>query len=320
MTEARVLDELKTLEAKIHAILPPRYVGCFEEVPSGSMGSATLKYDKEGTVAWGEIWTTFCHLALAGGPPHRGSFLGAVATAEVLARPAEQAAVVAEIQRAIGLSANLPTVAETAPGWVGVRCHDEDMAAWLVRAIVAENVIARHEGKLLLVPAAPAFRIEKEIKNVVVCVAKTCHYLLDHVEPEERPRGFGDDLIQPPLPEEIAEAADDYRAAMEELRAGLSGQTEMDVVESKSTGWIGLRCAREEMAIWMMRAVIVENILARREADVLFVPVCVGEKQIGSRELIRQAVAQGARLWELRTADSNEAGEHRAGSDGNRLR
>jgi hypothetical protein len=198
--------ELATLESKINAILPPRYVGCFEEVPAASMGTAGLKYDKQGQVAWGEIWTTFCHLALAGGPPHRGSFLAAVSAAEASAHPADQAAVVAEIKRAIRLSANLVALDTEPPGWVCLRCHDDDMAAWLVRAIVAENVIARHEGEILFVPAGPSFRIEKEIKNVVVCVAKSCHYLLDHVEPEERPRGFTDDLIEPPLPEAIAAA------------------------------------------------------------------------------------------------------------------
>jgi len=290
-------DELVSLEAKINAVLPPRYVGCFENVPSAPMGSAAIKYDREGKVAWGEIWTTFCHLALAGGPPHRGRLLDGVPAEEALAYPTEQAAVVAEIKRSIRLSANLPTAESGPPGWVGIRCHDQDMAAWLVRAIVAENVIARHEENVLYVPAGPHFRIEKEVKNVVVCVAKTCHYLLDHVEPDERPRGLVANLIQPPLPEEIAAASTQYRAAVEELREILLEQVGLETVESESAGWIGLQCSSEEMAIWLQRAVIVEDILARRESPVLYMPVCIGRNQCESHKRIGQTGRKAVGLW-----------------------
>ncbi len=297
--------ELAALESKINAILPPRYVGCFEDIPAASMGSASLKYDKDGRVAWGEIWTTFCHLALAGGPPHRGSFLAAVPAAEAAAHPAEQAAVVAEIKRAIRLSANLQALAtnplETeAPGWVCLRCHDADMAAWLVRAIVTENVIARHEGEILFVPAGPHFRIEKEIKNVVVSVAKTCHYLLDHVEPEKRPRGFTDDLIEPPLPEAIAAAPEQHLSATAILRATVTRQSGIEPTDSKSPGWIGLNCSSEEMAIWLQRAIVVENILARREAETLFVPVSINRVNGEASERVSTAVRHAVRLWQFR--------------------
>jgi sirohydrochlorin cobaltochelatase len=292
-------NELAALEAKINAILPPQYVGCFEDVPAASMGSAGLKYDKSGKVAWGEIWTTFCHLALAGGPPHRGRFLDAVAAEEALAQPEQQAVVVAEIKRAIRLSTSLPTTESAPPGWVGIRCHDEDMAAWLVRAIVAENVIARHDGSLLYVPAGPLFRIEKEIKNVVVCVAKACHYLLDHVEPEERPRGFDGVLIEPPLPEEIAAAPEEYLAALEGFRATLCAQG-LETVESNSPSWIGISCGSEEMAIWLQRAIVVEDVLARREVNVLFVPVCIGGIHGEVPERLHQVVCSAFRKWQLR--------------------
>ena len=45
----------------------------------------------------------------------------AVSAEEAWAHPAEQTAVVAEIKRAIRLSAGLPTIDEDRPGWVGVR-------------------------------------------------------------------------------------------------------------------------------------------------------------------------------------------------------
>ncbi len=63
--------------------------------------------------------------------------------------------------------------------------------------------MARNEDSVLFVPAGPSFRVEKEIKNVVVAVAKTCHYLFDHLEPEQMPVGEAPKLIRPPLPQEI---------------------------------------------------------------------------------------------------------------------
>lgn len=294
-------DALLALEAKINAILPPRYVGCFEDVPASSMGSASLKYDKDGKVAWGSIWTTFCHLALAGGPPHRGRFLDAVPVTEVLAHPVEQAAVVGEIKRAIGLCAEFPTIDEDRPGWIGIRCADTDMAAWMVRAIVAENVIARHEENLLFVPAGPGFRIEKEVKNVVVCVAKSFHYLLDHIDAENRPRGFSQNLIQPPLPEEIAADLPRYQAAAGELRDALIECLGLKAFVSDPPGWVSMECASEEMAIWLQRAIIVENILARREAVTLFVPVPLGDSATEAQATIVRVVGEVLRLWQLRT-------------------
>ena len=40
-----------------------------------------------------------------------------------------------------------------------------------------------------------------------------------------------------------------------------------------NTGWIGVECASVRAAIWMMRALVVSNVLSRREGTTLFVPV-----------------------------------------------
>lgn len=87
---------------------------------------------------------------------------------------------VAEIERGIKLVTGLPLVPSAVAGWVGVRCDDEAMAIWMLRAIVVENVFARREGEVLYLPAGPDFRLEKEIKNVVTVVAKTHHYWSSH--------------------------------------------------------------------------------------------------------------------------------------------
>ncbi len=296
-------EQLRELESKINSILPPRYVGCFEDVSPTSMGSASLKYDSEGRVAWGEIWTTFCHLALAGGPPHRACLLEPVSRADAEAQPAEQRAVVAEIERAIRLTTELKTVQSPIPGWVGVRCYDEDMAAWLVRAIVAENVIARRDRNVLFVPAGPYFRVEKEIKNVVVSLAKTCHYLLDHTAPEQRPAGIARSLVEAALPDEIAAASDKYRAVVAEMEQGIRERTGLGVVHGDVQGWMGIRCTSEEMAVSILRALIVEDILARREGEILYVPVSLSDVPQRGRAKVIAAIGQGCRLWQFKAAE-----------------
>jgi hypothetical protein len=51
----------------------------------------------------------------------------------------------------------------------------------LLRAIVVENVCVRREESVLFLPAGPAFRLDKEIKNVITVVAKTHHYWREHL-------------------------------------------------------------------------------------------------------------------------------------------
>jgi len=293
--------ELERLEARINAILPPRYVGCFEEVSPSSMGSAKMRYDAQGRVAWGEIWTTFCHLALAGGPPHRGRLLEPVKQSELEAAPAEtQHLVVAELERALRLTVDLPLVAERRPGWVGLLCDDGAMAAWLTRAVMAENVFARREGELLFVPVGPSFRIEKEVKNVVVSLAKSCHYLLDHVDDDARPKGDGPTLIAPPLPEEIERHREVYAAAATKLRAAIAGGTPLPTLPDDYPGWLGLDCATEDAAVWMLRAVAVEDVLVRREEGRLYVPVAIDPALPEAIDKTAAAVVQAHRLWLLK--------------------
>lgn len=161
-------------------ILPPRYRGG-QAISSARMGSsAPLIYDAEGRVAWDRVWRGFCHLALAGGPPHRGTLLEPPSREEVLANPDAAARVAAEIARGLSLVTRLPAVTDAAPGWVGLVCPDEEMAVWLLRAIVVENVSVRREGTTLFLPAGPAYRVEKEVKNVITAVAKTHHYWTEH--------------------------------------------------------------------------------------------------------------------------------------------
>ncbi|NDJ60248.1 MAG: cation transporter [Chloroflexi bacterium] len=160
-------------------LLPQRYQ---ISTPSAApMGAAALKYDTDGNAAWNEIWTDFCDLALAGGPPHRGSLLEPVSAEVVASDPEGYARVIAEMERGLKMVTGLPVRRDDMPGWIGVECDSEAMALWLLRAIVVENISVRREGQVLYFPAGPHFRLEKEIKNVVTVVAKTNHYWQEHL-------------------------------------------------------------------------------------------------------------------------------------------
>lgn len=160
-------------------ILPPRYQ-LNTTVSAAPMGAAGLVYDAAGKVAWNEIWQGFCDLALAGGPPHRGTLLEPVSPESVVADAANYAAVLAELKRGITMVTGLPLVESVTLGWVGMVCDSEAMALWLLRAIVVENISVRREGQTLFFPAGPAFRVDKEIKNIITVIAKTNHYWQEH--------------------------------------------------------------------------------------------------------------------------------------------
>jgi sirohydrochlorin cobaltochelatase len=184
---------LAELEARMAAMLPPRYQNAGAVVSAAPMGAAPLQRDSEGAVAWDRVWQGFCELALAGGPPHRGSLLEAPSREEVLAHPSRQAEVLQELARGIRAITQLGVVLDGPPGWIGVVCHSEAMAIWLMRAIVVENVMARREGVVLYLPAGPGFTVDGEIKNVVTAIAKTHHYWIEHIT-GLAPPGFRDSL------------------------------------------------------------------------------------------------------------------------------
>ena len=48
--------------------------------------------------------------------------------------------------------------------------------------------------------------------------------------------------------------------------------TGLEVVQSANPGWIGVECDNEAMALWLLRAIVVENISVRREGTTLYFP------------------------------------------------
>lgn len=154
---------------------------------AAAMSSAPFRWRRDGRPDWGAMWTTFCDLALHGGPPQRGAEQ-ALHAPDATGAPgaAPPPPILAELRRGIlettGLEAELAD-----PGWIAVACESPRMAAWLCAAIIVENVDARVEGARLLLPAGSDFVLEDQVKSVITVLAKTHHYWREHLGQPPRP-------------------------------------------------------------------------------------------------------------------------------------
>lgn len=257
------------------------------------MGSAGLKFDSNSRVAWDKIWTHFCDLALAGGPPHRGSLLEVPTPEEVDAEPAGYQLVCEEIVRGIRMTTGLSAVTGPEPGWITVDCQSREMAAWLLRAVMAENVFVRCHETVIQVPAGPTFRLHKEVKNVVVALAKTCHYWKDHLTLSQRAATvelFEEvALLQPPSRPQVIRDPERYRETADRIGLALRDALGLSAAGNNCDGWIGLQCFDERAAAWFVRSAIAENILARREEHILFLPVAHPDSDLQAQfEIVRR--------------------------------
>jgi len=270
-----------------------------------SMGSAPLKLDADGDVAWDEMWGSFCDLAMAGGPPHKGLLLEPGTAAAIAAARTAYSGVVNEISRGIWMVSRLDAGASADTGWIRVECQDNAMAGWLLRAIVMENVAVRSGGSAIGLPAAPSFRLEKEIKNVITVVAKTTHYWLGHMRRGQQ-RAIGrlfttmeaqTPLVEPAVPGEDVDRSSE-RALSSHLAERVARDTGLQAAPAHYFGWLGLECPSVRVAIWLMRALVVSNVLARREGTTLFVPVNPDTDPDGQR--VASTVAEVHRLAVVR--------------------
>jgi sirohydrochlorin cobaltochelatase len=278
VADPEIRQALEVLDVRLKTLLPEEYRDVYEDVQPISMGTAALKFDIDGQVAWDRMWGSFCDLAMAGGPPHRGTLLEPGTEAEIDAQFGCYDFVGEEVCRGIRLVTNLRTYVAPTPGWVCVTCSGDAMADWLVRAIVMENVAARRRGAVLELPLSPHFRLEKEIKNVITVIAKTCHYWLGHI-PHLQQQAIAElfatmaresPLVEPDLSSADAAGGAD-RAAI--VAALIHRDTGLRASTPRYSGWLGVECPSVRFAVWMMRALVASNVLARREGRVLFVPV-----------------------------------------------
>jgi sirohydrochlorin cobaltochelatase len=278
--DTNVREALEALDHRLKTLLPAEYRDDYEDVQPVSMGSAALKYDADGRVAWDEIWGSFCDLAMAGGPPHKGTLLEPGTEAEIDAQFGRYDEVAEEISRGIRMVAGLRAYVAPTPGWVCVTCLGDGMAGWLVRAIVMENVAARRRGAILELPAAPHFRLEKEIKNVITSFAKTCHYWVGHI-PHDQQHEIAELFVtmageSPFMEPDLSGPLTRGRELAAVITALIHRDTGLRGSSHRYAGWLGVECPSVRFAVWMMRALVATNVLSRREGTTVFVPVNAG--------------------------------------------
>lgn len=290
------MQTLAELESRLKTLLPEQYKKTYEDIKPVSMGSAGLKYDREGRVAWDEIWGSFCHLAMAGGPPHKGTLLEPAPAAEIDEHPDRYRWVTEEICRGIEMTTGLAAFPSDDPGWIQVDCTSFAMTGWLTRAIVMENISARFQGMALFLPAGPFYRVEKETKNVITSIAKTCHYWLGHTSARQH-RAIGSlfatmqeesPLLSPavlpatntgaPYLVETRESRMQTLTAThdtlrEQTARTIQQQTGLSPTSHQYFGWLGLQCPGVHTAVWMMRMLVAANALSRREDTAVFIPI-----------------------------------------------
>jgi hypothetical protein len=257
------------LDVRIRTLLPDLYQDTYQDVQPAPMRSAGLKYAPDGRVAWDQMWGSFCDLAMAGGPPHKGQLLGPGREADIDADFDRYDEAAEEICRGIRLVTGLRAYVSPDPGWVRIACPGDAMADWLLRAITMENVAARRRGAMLDLPAAPAFRLEKEVKNVITVTAKTCHYWVGHI-PRERQQAIGQLLFE--MAAEAPLVTPDF--------------------DRDDQGWRAVECESVPAAIARMRALVAINVLARREGTRLYVPVNAALDPGGARVVAALATAR----------------------------
>jgi sirohydrochlorin cobaltochelatase len=275
--DVRIFEEL---ERRLKTLLPEEYRERYDEVEPVSMGSAGVRYGPDGRIAWDQIWGSFCDLAIAGGPPHKGTLLEPAPPGAIEADRAAYDAVVAEICRGIMMVTDLEASPSPAPGWVRLECPTRGMAAWLLRAIVMENVAVRADGAFLELPAGPAYRLHKEVKNVITVIAKTTHYWVGHMSVMDRQTivdlidGMNDEspLVAPAYDPDAGDGTA-HEALADKLSEAIANQTGLARSSHRHRDWVGLECGTVRAAVWMMRMLVVINVLARREGTVLFVPI-----------------------------------------------
>ncbi len=280
----RIFEEL---EGRLRTLLPEEYQDSYDEVEPVSMGSAGVRYGADGRIAWDQMWGSFCDLAMAGGPPHKGALLLPGTAEEIAANRERYDAVVAEICRGIGMVTELTPAVAPAPGWIRMECDTRGMAGWLVRAISMENVAVRAEGAVLELPAGPAYRDLKEVKNVITVIAKTAHYWTGHMPVIQRQtiadliEGMNDEspLVVPDYSAGDAELdalagriKDDILSRRPDLQVGRLSETGLHI-RGQSGAWLGVDCPSVRAAVWMMRMMVTVNVLSRREGTVLYVPL-----------------------------------------------
>lgn len=104
-------------------------------------------------------------------------------------------------------------------------------------------------------------------------------------------------LLESVDPQSICGREEDYQRVFAELERGIRLVTSREVVMSGAPGWIGMVCDSEAMALWLLRAIVVENVSARREGATLFLPAGPDFRLERETKSVITVVAKTTHYW-----------------------
>ena len=165
-----------------------------------------------------------------------------------------------------------------------------------------ENVAVRADGAFLELPAGPAYRELKEIRNVITVIAKAAHYWLGHMPVIHRQTiaalmaGMNDEspLIAPLYASDEQQTKAPARRWPTRWPRSFTARPAWPTrLGTTRTGW-AWNAPLPQAAFSMLRMLLAVNVLARREGPVLFVPINPDVDHDGS--VVSSAVALVCRL------------------------
>ena len=118
------------------------------------------------------------------------------------------------------------------------------------------------------------------------------------------PHRAPEDALQMPAaaPEEVVEDS-----MIDEITRGILETTDLIATPSPG-GWLTIQCDSKRMAAWLSAVIILENVDARSDGDVLFVP---GDKGFDLKDQVKSVitvVAKANHYWQEHLANESAAG------------
>ena len=226
-----------------------------------------------------EIWGSFCDLAMAGGPPHKGALL----------EPGNEGGdrrAVRSLRR--GRRGDLPRHQDgDRPARVSsprlpagsasrVRRRDGRLAAARHRHGERRGSPPRRDARTAGVRRTSASRRKSRTSSPSSPRPATTGWATC---PRDQQQAIAELFVtmagESPLIEPDLSSPDSDERAASWPRASLTDPASTGLQRSnhRYPGWLGLECPSVRAAVWMMRALVASNVLSRREGTVLFVPV-----------------------------------------------
>ncbi len=105
-----------------------------------------------------------------------------------------------------------------------------------------------------------------------------------------------DNVLRSPVDAALATTTTD--AVAQEIARGIKETTGLSVTDLSQPGWVGFACEDERMAVWVAAAIIVENITARFDGTMVYVPAAPSWRLKAEIKNVITAVAKTCHYWQ----------------------